>query len=77
MKLKSIRKISSEVRYIIRVFEGKRFVEDFKMDYIVMTNDEMREVLINKYFKYENNRVRNIDTEVHDGKSYLCITIDL
>lgn len=37
MKVKSIKKISSEVRYIIRVFKDAEFIEEFKIDYIGMS----------------------------------------
>ena len=77
MKLKSIKKVSASVRYIIRVFDGREFVEDFVIDYIGMTNEELREVIVKKYLRYENHTVRHIDTEINDGKSYLCVSINL
>lgn len=76
MKLKSIKKVSSEVRYIIRVFDKENFVESFKIDYVEMSNDELTEILCNKYFKYENSKVRYIRTKIKNNNSFLVITVD-
>lgn len=76
MKVKSIINISSDVRYIIRVFKDDEFIEDFKIDYIDMSNEELTTVLCYKYFKYENNTVRHISTETRNGNSYLVISVN-
>lgn len=79
MKLKSIKKVCSAVRFVIRVFDdNNRFIEDFKLDYIDMSEAELRDTLINKYFKYENCKVRCIDTKAKsDGTSWLTISVEI
>lgn len=76
MKVKSVKNISSDVRYIIRVFKDDEFIEDFKIDYINMSHEELTDVLCNKYFRYENNTVRHISSEIRKGNSYLVITVN-
>lgn len=79
MKLKSIKKLCSEVRYIISVFdENGRFIEDFKLDYVNMKEEELNDAIINHYFKYENCKVRHIDTRAKsDGTSWLNISVEI
>lgn len=76
MKVKSVKNISSDVRYIIRVFKDDEFIEDFKIDYIDMSHEKLTDVLCNKYFKYENNTVRHITSETRNGNSYLVISVN-
>ena len=76
MKVKSIKNISSDARYIIKVFDGENFVESFIIDYLDMSMEELTATLCNKYFKYENKTVRRILSTMKNGKSYLEISVN-
>lgn len=78
MKLKNLKKICSDVRYDICVFdENGRFIEDFKIDYAGMDNKELSAIICNKYFKYENCKVKNFSSDIHNNVSWTRISITI
>lgn len=77
MKLKNLKKLCNGVRYCIKVFDGDRFIEDFRFDYVDMSNDELKVILCNKYFKYENCKVKSFGSEIWHGNAVTEISIQL
>ena len=78
MKLKNLKKICSDVRYKITVFdENGRFIEDFKINYVDMDINELSAIIRNKYFKYENCKVRGFSSHTHSNESWMQISITI